>query len=160
MHQQSDYPLHLGVTEAGTTHMGTLKAAAGIGGLLALGIGDTLRVTLTADPVEEVYAARDILKAIGLRREGRTSSPAPPVAGPRLTSSPGPGGGGAAENRHQAHHRGGDGLSRQRPWRGRGCRCGHRRRKRKGPFFRHGKVVKQVPQEAMVEELMALIETL
>ena len=51
MHEQSHYPLHLGVTEAGTTHMGTLKSAAGIGGLLALGIGDTLRVTLTADPV-------------------------------------------------------------------------------------------------------------
>ena len=50
--------------------MGTLKSAAGIGGLLALGIGDTLRVTLTADPVEEIYAARDILKAIGLRKEG------------------------------------------------------------------------------------------
>lgn len=70
MHQQSDYPLHLGVTEAGTTHMGTLKAAAGIGGLLALGIGDTLRVTLTADPVEEVYAAKRILRACGLRRSG------------------------------------------------------------------------------------------
>ena len=70
MHQQADYALHLGVTEAGTTRMGTLKSAAGIGGLLALGIGDTFRVTLTADPVEEVYAARDILKAIGLRREG------------------------------------------------------------------------------------------
>ena len=70
MHEQSHYPLHLGVTEAGTTHMGTLKSAAGIGGLLALGIGDTLRVTLTADPVEEIYAARDILKAIGLRKEG------------------------------------------------------------------------------------------
>ena len=59
MHEQSHYPLHLGVTEAGTTHMGTLKSAAGIGGLLALGIGDTLRVTLTADPVEEIYAARE-----------------------------------------------------------------------------------------------------
>lgn len=70
MHQQADYPLHLGVTEAGTTRMGTLKSAAGIGGLLALGIGDTFRVTLTADPVEEVYAARDILKAAGLRKDG------------------------------------------------------------------------------------------
>lgn len=70
MSQQSDYPLHLGVTEAGTTRMGTLKSAAGIGGLLALGIGDTLRVTLTADPVEEITAAKDILKAVGLRRDG------------------------------------------------------------------------------------------
>jgi (E)-4-hydroxy-3-methylbut-2-enyl-diphosphate synthase len=68
--EQAPYPLHLGVTEAGTPRMGILKSAVGIGGLLALGIGDTLRVTLTADPVREVYAARDILKAAGLRREG------------------------------------------------------------------------------------------
>ena len=70
MAERYDYPLHLGVTEAGTREIGELKAAAGIGGLLALGIGDTLRVSLTADPVEEVYAARNILKAVGLRREG------------------------------------------------------------------------------------------
>ena len=57
MSQQSNYPLHLGVTEAGTTRMGPIKSAAGIGGLLGLGIGDTLRVTLTADPVEEIVAA-------------------------------------------------------------------------------------------------------
>ena len=63
-------PLHLGVTEAGTVRMGTLKSAVGIGGLLALGIGDTLRVSLSADPVEEIRAARDILKAAGIRREG------------------------------------------------------------------------------------------
>ena len=69
MAERYDYPLHLGVTEAGTRDMGELKAAAGIGGLLGLGIGDTLRVSLTADPVEEVYAARRILKAVGLRRE-------------------------------------------------------------------------------------------
>ena len=70
MGSRYDYPLHLGVTEAGTREMGELKAAAGIGGLLALGIGDTIRVSLTADPVEEVFAARRILKAVGLRREG------------------------------------------------------------------------------------------
>ena len=67
---RKEYPLHLGVTEAGTRELGELKAAAGIGGLLAMGIGDTIRVSLTADPVEEVYAARKILKAVGLRREG------------------------------------------------------------------------------------------
>ena len=54
MSQASDYPLHIGVTEAGTVRMGTLKSAVGIGGLLALGIGDTMRVSLSADPVEEV----------------------------------------------------------------------------------------------------------
>ena len=64
--RRTDYPLHLGVTEAGTERMGMIKSAVGIGSLLCDGIGDTIRVTLTADPVKEVYAARDILKACGL----------------------------------------------------------------------------------------------
>ena len=64
--QRTDYPLHLGVTEAGTERMGIIKSAVGIGSLLCDGIGDTIRVTLTADPIREVYAAKDILKACGL----------------------------------------------------------------------------------------------
>ena len=68
--EQTNYPLHLGVTEAGTPSMGMVKSAMGIGGLLCMGIGDTIRVTLTADPVEEIYAAKKILKAAGLRKEG------------------------------------------------------------------------------------------
>ena len=70
LHRQTDYPLHLGVTEAGTPRMGVLKSAIGIGGLLCQGIGDTIRVSLTADPVEEVCAAKDILSAAGLRQTG------------------------------------------------------------------------------------------
>ena len=69
-HAQSDYPLHLGVTETGTEHMGIIKSAMGIGGLLCMGIGDTIRVSLTAAPVREVYAAKAILKAAGIRRDG------------------------------------------------------------------------------------------
>lgn len=65
-----DYPLHIGVTETGPVRMGLMKSAMGIGALLLEGIGDTIRVSLTDDPVEEVYAAKDILKAAGLRREG------------------------------------------------------------------------------------------
>ncbi len=65
-----DYPLHIGVTETGPVRMGLMKSAMGIGSLLLDGIGDTIRVSLTDDPVEEVYAAKDILKAAGLRREG------------------------------------------------------------------------------------------
>lgn len=68
--EQTDYPLHLGVTEAGTSRMGLLKSAVGIGSLLCDGIGDTIRVSLTADPIEEVRAGRDILKAAGVAREG------------------------------------------------------------------------------------------
>lgn len=64
--EKTDYPLHLGVTEAGTEHMGLLKSAVGIGSLLCDGIGATIRVSLTADPVREVYAAKDILKACGM----------------------------------------------------------------------------------------------
>ncbi len=65
-----DYPIHIGVTETGPVRMGLMKSAMGIGALLLDGIGDTIRVSLTDDPVEEIYAAKDILKAAGLRREG------------------------------------------------------------------------------------------
>ena len=63
---QSDYPLHVGVTETGTEHMGVIKSAMGIGGLLCMGIGDTIRVSLTADPVQRGLCRHsDILKAAG-----------------------------------------------------------------------------------------------
>lgn len=68
-HEKCDYPLHLGVTEAGTERMGIIKSAVGIGSLLTHGIGDTIRVSLTDNPVKEVYAAFDILKAIGLKND-------------------------------------------------------------------------------------------
>ena len=76
MAQRCGYPLHLGVTEAGTARMGLIKSAIGIGSLLQQGIGDTIRVSLTADPVEEIAAGKDILKALGMG------------AGPRLVSCP------------------------------------------------------------------------
>ena len=68
--EKCDYPIHIGVTETGPLRMGLMKSAMGIGALLLDGIGDTIRVSLTDDPVEEVYAAKDILKAAGLRAEG------------------------------------------------------------------------------------------
>jgi len=70
LHERTSYPLHLGVTEAGTSYMGTVKSAIGIGSLLLDGIGDTIRVSLTDDPVEEVRAAKAILQSVGLRRFG------------------------------------------------------------------------------------------
>ena len=75
--QQFDYPLHLGVTEAGTLLAGTVKSAAGLGVLLADGIGDTIRISLTADPVEEVRVARMLLKALGLKFGGATLTSCP-----------------------------------------------------------------------------------
>lgn len=68
--ENTNHPLHIGVTEAGTLSMGKIKSAAGIGALLLCGIGDTMRVSLTADPIEEIYAAKAILKSIGLRKTG------------------------------------------------------------------------------------------
>jgi len=68
--ERCDYPIHIGVTETGPVRQGMIKSAMGIGALLLDGIGDTIRVSLTDDPVQEVYAAKDILKAAGLRKEG------------------------------------------------------------------------------------------
>ena len=68
--ERCDYPIHIGVTETGPVRQGMIKSAMGIGALLLDGIGDTIRVSLTDDPVEEVYAAKDILKAAGLRKDG------------------------------------------------------------------------------------------
>lgn len=72
MSETVDYPLHIGITEAGTVRSGTIKSAVGIGALLAQGIGDTIRVSLTGDPVEEVKVAVEILKSLGLRNSGAT----------------------------------------------------------------------------------------
>lgn len=68
--EKCDYPIHIGVTETGPVKMGLMKSAMGIGALLLDGIGDTIRVSLTDDPVEEIYAAKDILRAAGLLKEG------------------------------------------------------------------------------------------
>ena len=159
--QLSDYPLHLGVTEAGTPKMGVMKSAIGIGGLLAQGIGDTFRVTLTADPVEEVYVARDILKAAGLRRDGPELISCPTCGRTRVdliamarevehrlesVSKPitvavmgcavnGPGEAAAAD----VGIAGGDG---------------------EGLLFQKGEIIKKVPQEQLVDELFKLIKTL
>ena len=161
MSERSDYPLHLGVTETGTRRMGTIKSAIGIGGLLGFGIGDTIRVSLSADPVEEVYAARDILRALGLRQEGPNLIACPTCGRTRIdliglaeeverrlqeVDKPltvavmgcvvnGPGEASAAD----VGIAGGDGV---------------------GLLFRKGEIVKKVPQEDLVEELFRLIETL
>lgn len=68
--ERCDYPLHLGVTEAGTERLGIIKSSAGIGSLLLHNIGDTIRVSLTADPVREIYAAKDILKSLDIDKSG------------------------------------------------------------------------------------------
>lgn len=161
MAQEVDYPLHLGITEAGTPHMGTIKSAMGIGGLLALDIGDTLRVTLTADPVEEISVAKDILKAAGLRKEGAELIACPTCGRTKIDLIPlaleveerlkqidkpitvavmgcvvnGPGEAAAAD----CGIAGGDG---------------------EGLLFAKGKIIKKVPQDQLVQELFQLIHNL
>jgi len=159
LHEQTDYPLHLGVTEAGTPTMGLIKSAMGIGGLLCMGIGDTIRVTLTADPVEEIDAAQRILRASGLRKSGVNLIACPTCGRTRIDLIPiaqeverrlancdknltvavmgcavnGPGEASAAD----IGVAGGDGV---------------------GVLFSKGKILYKVPQERIVDALMTEIE--
>lgn len=161
MSQESDYPLHIGVTEAGTVKMGTLKSAVGIGGLLALGIGDTMRVSLSADPVEEIYAARDILKAAGIRKDGAELVSCPTCGRTRidLISMAG-----EVEERLKSVNK--DitvavmGCIVNGPGEASAADCGIAGGIGEGVLFKKGQIIKKVPQDQLVDELFALIETL
>ena len=159
--ERCDYPLHLGVTEAGTPAMGLLKSAMGIGGLLCMGIGDTIRVTLTADPVEEITAAKQILQAAGLRQEGpnliacptcgRTNIDLIPIAQEverRLA--------GCTKPITVAVM----GCAVNGPGEASSADVGIAGGKGEGLVFAKGKVLRKVPQERLVEELMLEIERL
>ena len=161
MSQASNYPLHIGVTEAGTVRMGTLKSAVGIGGLLALGIGDTMRVSLSADPVEEVYAAKEILKAAGVRKEGAELVSCPTCGRTRIDLI-------ALANEVEERLKAVDkpitvavmGCVVNGPGEASAADCGIAGGVGEGLLFKKGQIVKKVPQEQLVEELFALIETL
>ena len=161
MSQESDYPLHIGVTEAGTVRMGTLKSAVGIGGLLALGIGDTMRVSLSADPVEEVYAARDILKAAGIRKEGAELVSCPTCGRTRidLISLAG-----EVEERLKTVDKpitvAVMGCVVNGPGEASAADCGIAGGVGEGLLFKKGQIIKKVPQDQLVDELFALIDTL
>ena len=161
MSEKSDYPLHLGVTETGTIRMGTLKSAIGIGGLLALGIGDTMRVSLSADPVEEVLAARDILKAAGLRREGADLISCPTCGRTRIDLI---GLAGEVEERLKTVDKpitvAVMGCVVNGPGEASAADVGIAGGNGEGLLFRKGEIVKKVPQEQLVDELFALIEQL
>lgn len=161
MSQESNYPLHIGVTEAGTVKMGTLKSAVGIGGLLALGIGDTMRVSLSADPVEEIYAARDILKAAGIRKDGAELVSCPTCGRTRidLISM-------AGEVEERLKNINKDitvavmGCIVNGPGEASAADCGIAGGIGEGVLFKKGQIIKKVPQEQLVDELFALIDTL
>ena len=159
--QQTDYPLHLGVTEAGTPSMGMVKSAMGIGGLLCMGIGDTIRVTLTADPVEEIYAAKKILRAAGLRKEGVNLIACPTCGRTRIDLIP------MAEEveRRLANCKKNItvavmGCAVNGPGEAAAADVGIAGGKGEGLIFRKGEILYKVPQERLVDALMEEIEKL
>ena len=161
MAAEHDYPLHLGVTEAGTPELGILKAAAGIGGLLAMGVGDTIRVTLTADPVEEVYAAKQILRAIGARRDGPELIACPTCGRTRIDLI-------SMARQVEERLKAVDkpitvavmGCAVNGPGEARHADVGIAGGCGEGLLFQKGEIVAKVPEDRLVDELMALIEKL
>ena len=161
LHEKVDYPLHLGVTEAGTPTMGLLKSAIGIGGLLCEGIGDTMRVSLTADPVEEVYAAKRILQACGIRRSGVNLVSCPTCGRTAYDMIP------IAE---ELERRLADckknitvavmGCVVNGPGEASAADIGVAGGKGEGMIFRKGKILYKVPQEKLVDALMEEIQKL
>ena len=161
LHEKVDYPLHLGVTEAGTPTMGLLKSAIGIGGLLCEGIGDTMRVSLTADHVEEVYAAKRILQACGIRRSGVNLVSCPTCGRTAYDMIP------IAE---ELERRLADckknitvavmGCVVNGPGEASAADIGVAGGKGEGMIFRKGKILYKVPQEKLVDALMEEIKKL
>ncbi len=161
LHETVDYPLHLGVTEAGTPSMGLIKSAVGIGGLLCDGIGDTIRVSLTADPVEEIAAAKRILQACGLRRSGVDLVSCPTCGRTSYNMIP------LVEELERRLA----GCEKQITVAVMGCvvngpgeasaaDIGVAGGKGEGLIFRHGKVLYKVPEEKLLDALLEEIEKL
>ena len=159
--QQTDYPLHLGVTEAGTPEMGVLKSAIGIGGLLCQGIGDTIRVSLTADPAEEIVAAKRILQAPGLRRTGPNLISCPTCGRTKYDMIPIAR---EVERRLQGCTKpitvAVMGCAVNGPGEARSADVGIAGGDGEGLLFRKGEILYKVPQDKLVDALMAEIERL
>jgi len=161
MSETVDYPLHLGITEAGTVHSGIIKSAVGIGALLAEGIGDTLRVSLTGDPVVEVKVANEILKSLGLKEYGptlvacptcgRTSIDLPAIAA-RVEKK--------LEGITEPIEVAVMGCVVNGPGEARGADVGIAGGNGEGLVFRKGEILRKVPEEDLVEELFKEIDTI
>lgn len=157
--QACGYPLHLGVTEAGTERMGLIKSAAGIGSLLLHGIGDTIRVSLTADPVREVYAAKDLLKGLGIRKGGIRFVSCPTCGRTKIDLI-------ALANAAEERLRGCEkdlkvaimGCAVNGPGEAKDADIGIAGGDGCGLLFQKGKVIRKVPEEALLEELVKEIE--
>ena len=157
--EMSNYPLHLGVTEAGSPKKGIVKSAIGIGTLLAEGIGDTIRVSLTSDPLDEVIAGKDILKALDLKREGIDLISCPTCARTKVN---------LIDIVNKAEEKlysldknlkvaimgcpvNGPGEAREADI---GIACGHG----EGLIFSKGEIIKKVPEDMLLSELLSEIE--
>lgn len=159
--QRCDYPLHLGVTEAGTERMGIIKSAAGIGSLLCHGIGDTIRVSLTDDPVKEVFAAMDILKAIGLKNDSPYLIACPTCGRTRIDLV---GLAKQVEEKLRDVHKpikvAVMGCVVNGPGEAREADIGIAGGDGEGLLFRHGEILRKVPQDKLVDALMDEIDKL
>ena len=159
--RETDYPLHLGVTEAGTPEMGVLKSAIGIGGLLCQGVGDTIRVSLTADPVEEVIAAKKILQAAGIRKSGPDLISCPTCGRTKYDMIPIAR---EVERRLQGCTKpitvAVMGCAVNGPGEARSADVGLAGGDGEGLLFRKGEILYKVPQDKLVDALMAEIERL
>lgn len=157
----SDIPLHIGVTESGTLKGGTVKSAVGIGALLAEGIGDTMRVSLTANPVEEIYTAYDIQKVLGMRKTGAEIVSCPTCGRTQLDLI-------SIANEVEKRAANIDkpikiavmGCAVNGPGEAREADIGIAGGKGEGLIFKKGEIIKKVPQDRLVDELMKEIETL
>ena len=157
----SNYPLHLGVTEAGTPKNGIIKSSIGIGTLLSEGIGDTIRVSLTSDPVEEVKTGKDILKALDLKEDGVDLISCPTCARTKLDLISIVN---AAENRLYSMDKNLKvaimGCPVNGPGEAKEADIGIAGGNGEGIIFRNGEIIKKVPEENLLEELLSEIEKL
>ncbi|EGL82229.1 4-hydroxy-3-methylbut-2-en-1-yl diphosphate synthase [Caldalkalibacillus thermarum TA2.A1] len=156
-----NYPLHLGITEAGTLFAGTIKSAAGLGALLAQGIGSTIRISLSADPVEEVRVARELLKAFGLAANAATLISCPTCGRIEIDLI-------SIANEIEEYIAKIKapikvavlGCAVNGPGEAREADIGIAGARGEGLLFRHGKIVRKVPEEKMVEELKKEVDKL
>lgn len=156
-----DYPLHLGITEAGPTWRGTIKSSVGIGSILSRGIGDTIRISLTTDPVEEVKVAKEILKSLGLRKDGIDIISCPTCGRTKVD---------LISIVEEAEKRIGDikknitvaimGCAVNGPGEAREADIGIAGGSGEGIIFRKGQIIKKVPENLLLESLIEEIEKL
>ena len=159
--ERSDIPLHVGVTESGTERLGTIKSSIGIGTLISEGIGDTIRVSLTADPVRELYAAKDILRVLGERKNGIEFVSCPTCGRTQIDLI---GIASEVERRLQGIDKSIKvavmGCIVNGPGEARDADIGIAGGKGEGIIFRKGEILRKVPEDMIVEELVKEVEKL